>query len=417
MTGHTLGVERETNSAPAGMSRGMTLLFAVAGAAAVGNLYWAQPLLGEIATALNISLGESGTLITVTQLGYALGVLLLVPLGDSLNRGRFIPVVMGVSVLALLFSALAPSYRALIGGLAAVGLTSLSGQLLLPLAGDLARDDQRGQVIGTIASGLLIGIMLSRFISGLLADAFGWRAIYLAAAVVNLVFAVLLATKLPSDRRRVALPYGRLLTSTAGAVRSSRPVRATLAIGACAFAVFIMFWTALTFLLSSPAFSYSVTQIGLVNLVGLVGAFAAQRAGRLHDRGWSTHGTGAALALALVSLGIAAAGGTSIALVLLAVLLLNLAIQAVNVLNQTRLLTLRPELRSRLNTAFVFCNFIAGAAGSALAGVLWQAGGWLLITAGQAAIILVGLIVWTIQRGTLRAVEVRPTQGPMSAGL
>jgi len=390
----------------------MTLLFAVAGAVVVGNLYWAQPLLGKIATALNISATASGALLTVTQLGYASGVLLLVPLGDALNRRRFIPAVMGVSVLALLLSALAPGYWALLGGLTAVGMTSLTGQLLIPLAGDLARDDQRGKVIGTIASSLLIGIMLSRFISGLMADVFGWRAIYFAAAALNLVFAVLLATKLPSDNPRAGGPYAQLLMSIAVAVRSSCPVQVTLVLGACTFVVFMMFWTGLTFLLSSPPFSYSATQIGFVNLAGLVGAFAAQRAGRLHDYGWSTAGTGAALALALASLGISAAGGTSIALVLLAILLINLAVQAGSLLNQTRLLTIRPELRSRLNTAFVVCNFVAGAAGSTLAGILWQAGGWLLLTAGQAAIILAALIIWALNRRALRAVEVGRTPAP-----
>ena len=363
----------ETVKHPTGMSRGMTLLFAVAGAVAVGNLYWAQPLLNEIAAGFDITLSQSGTLITVTQLGYALGVLMLVPLGDRVNRRRLIPILMGLSVIALLVSAMAPSYAALLAGLAVVGLTSLSGQLLLPMAGDLARDDQRGQVIGTIASGLLIGIMLSRFVSGMIADAFGWRAIYLASAVLNIIFAVLLASKLPDDRHRQALPYGRLLASIVGAVGTSRPVQVTLVLGACAFSVFMMFWTGLTFLLSSPVFSFSVTEIGLVNLVGLVGAVAAKRVGRLHDRGWSTRGTGAAFALALASLGIAAMGGTSIVLILISILLVNLSIQAVNVLNQTRLLTIRPELRSRLNTAFVVCNFIAGAAGSALAGLLWRA--------------------------------------------
>jgi predicted MFS family arabinose efflux permease len=243
--------------ASSGMSRGMTLLFAMAGAVAIGNLYWAQPLLNEIASALDISATAAGTLITVTQVGYALGVLLLVPLGDSLNRRRLIPVVMGLSVLALLFSALAPSYVALLCSLALVGVASLSGQLLLPLAGDLASDDQRGQVIGTIAAGILIGIMLSRLVSGLVADAFGWRAIYLVAAAVNVVFAVWLAMRLPDDRARASVPYARLLSSIAGAVRGSRPVQVTLVLGACAFAVFIMFWTGLTFLLSSPPFSYS----------------------------------------------------------------------------------------------------------------------------------------------------------------
>ena len=222
MTYQTQGVDIQSNIATAGMSRGMTLLFAMASAAAVGNLYWAQPLLGEIAKAFGISLAASGTLITVTQLCYAVGVLLLLPLGDSLNRRRFIPIVMGVSVVALLFSALAPNYSALLFGLAAVGVTSLSGQMLLPLAGDLARNDQRGQVIGTIATGILLGILLSRLISGLLADVLGWRAIYLAAAVVNIVFAVLLGTKLPADKPRATVTYAKLLLSIVEAVKAPR---------------------------------------------------------------------------------------------------------------------------------------------------------------------------------------------------
>ncbi|MDK4740244.1 MFS transporter [Rhizobium sp. CNPSo 3464] len=201
-----------------GMSRGMTLLFALAGASAVGNLYWAQPLLTEIATDLNISVASSGTLVTVTQLGYGVGVLLLVPLGDAFNRRRFIPIMIGLSVLALLLSAFAPGYWALLGGLTALGVTTISGQLLVPLAGDLARGDQRGDVIGAIASTMLIGIMLSRFLSGLVADPFGWRAIYIAAAVINIVFATVLAKKLPDDGRRQSVPYGQLLRSIVGAV-------------------------------------------------------------------------------------------------------------------------------------------------------------------------------------------------------
>jgi predicted MFS family arabinose efflux permease len=387
------------------MSSGMTVLFAVAGAVAVGNLYWAQPLLTEIADAFGISIGQSGTLITVTQLGYALGVLLLVPLGDAINRRIMIPVLMAVSVLALLFSALAPTYLALLGGLAVVGVTSLSGQILLPLAGDLARDDQRGRVIGTIASGLLIGIMLSRMVSGLMADVFGWRSIYFAAAVLNVVFAIALLTKLPNAPPRASLRYGQLLASIGSAVKSSAPVQVTLVLGACGFAVFMMFWTGLTYLLSAPPFSFSVSQIGLVNLAGLAGAIGAQRVGVFHDRGHSTTATGAAMALVLVALLIGAVGSASIVAVLLAIVLVNLAIQSINVLNQTRLLTIKPELRSRLNTAFVFCNFIAGAAGSTLAGTLWQAGGRLLLTAGQAVIVLVAMVVWAFSRGILLAVE------------
>jgi len=150
--------------------------------------------------------------------------------------------------------------------------------------------------------------------------------------------------------------------------------------------------------LSAPPFSYSVTQIGLVGLVGLAGALAARRAGRLHDRGWSVPATGVALLLALISLAIAALGATSITLVLVAVVLIDVAIQALNVLNQTRLFSLNPNARSRLNTAFVTSNFTGGALGSMLAGVLWQRGGWLSVTLGAAALIGLALVVWLTQR-------------------
>jgi predicted MFS family arabinose efflux permease len=396
-----------------GMTPGLTLLFAVAGALAVGNLYWAQPLLAEISAALDVPLAATGALVTGTQVGYAAGVLLLVPLGDLLNRRRLIPLVMALSALALLACAMAPSYLVLLCSLIAVGATTVSGQILVPLAGDLARDDQRGRVIGSIVSGILIGILMSRTISGLVAEHFGWRAIYLAASTVTLALAACLARTLPPDRPRQAVSYGTLLISVGYAVRGSRAVQVTLAIGACMFCVFTMFWTGLTFLLSSPAFAYSVTEIGLVGLVGLAGALAARRAGRLHDRGWSTRSTGAALFLALLSVGIAAAGGTSIALVLLAVLLIDIAIQGINVLNQTRLISIRPEARSRLNTAFVVCNFVGGAAGSMLAGLLWQTGGWTLLTAAQAIIVVLALGVWTLGRDTLKAVEVEVPSAPV----
>ena len=158
-----------------GMSQRLTLLFAVAGGAAVGNLYWAQPLLAEIGRDLDVSTGAASLLVTLTQAGYALGVFLVVPLGDTLDRRRLIPTIMGCSVLALAASALAPTYAVLLAALALVGLTTVTGQLLAPLAGDLARHDQRGHIVGTVAAGILTGILVSRTVKGLMAEAFGRR--------------------------------------------------------------------------------------------------------------------------------------------------------------------------------------------------------------------------------------------------
>jgi predicted MFS family arabinose efflux permease len=390
-----------------GMSRGLTLLFAFAGGAAVGNLYWAQPLLENIAKNFQVATGSAGLLVTVTQLGYAIGVLLVLPLGDTVNRRRLIPAMMGFSVVALLACALAPTFAALLIALGVLGLTTVTGQLLTPLAGDLAREDQRGQVVGTVVSGVLTGILASRTISGLLADALGWRAVFVAAAIATSIVAAMLTRSLPVLPARQAVPYGQLLRSVFTAVRQHRSVQVSLVLGSSSFAVFSMFWTALTFLLSAPPFSYSVTRIGLVGLVGLAGALAAQRAGRFHDRGWSVPATGAGLLLALASVGIAMLGSTSIVMVLLAVLLVDIALQGVLLLNQTRLFSVDPGARSRLNTAYVACNFVGGAIGSSLAGVLWDAGGWQAVMAGAAALTAFALAVWFSQRASLANPSIR----------
>ena len=381
-----------------GMTPARTLLFAVAGGAAVGNLYWAQPLLDEIASSLGTSAAVAGLLVTLTQVGYALGILLVVPLGDVLDRRRLIPGVLVASAVALLFAAVAPSFAVLLVALALVGLTTVAGQLLIPLAGDLADPASRGRVVGTIASGVLTGILVSRTVSGLVADAFGWRTIYVVAAVAALVFAVLLRRAIPELERRDRVRYPALIASVFRAVAAHRAVRVTLVISSAVFAVFTMFWTALTFLLSAEPFGYSTSAIGLVGLAGLAGAVAAQRVGRLHDRGVSVPVTGAAIALVLVSLVVAGLGSRSIVVVLVAVVLLDVGVQATNVLNQTRLFAIDPAARSRLNTAFVTGNFIGGAIGSALASVLWNAGGWTAVTVGGAVLVGFALTVWAVHR-------------------
>ncbi|WP_018896992.1 MFS transporter [Rhizobium sp. 2MFCol3.1] len=338
------------------MSTAMTMLFAIVGGAAVGNLYWAQPLLAAIATSLDVPLGSAGALVTMTQIGYALGIVLIVPLGDMLVRRRLIPVVMFLSALALLATALAPSYATLLAAFTAVGMTTVAGQLLIPLASDLSSPTERGRTVGTIVGGILIGILLSRTVSGFIADLFGWRTVYFMAAAVTASFSILLTRVLPNEKERPRIAYGRLLASVPAVVRKHRSVQITLAIGSIGFCTFTMFWTGLTFLLSAPPFSYSLSEIGLMGVVGLAGSLAARRVGWLHDNGYSAAGTGAALALAFLSLMIGAAGSHAILPVAVAVLLFDVAIQGNNVLNQTRLISVEPEARSRLNVSANFCT-------------------------------------------------------------
>ncbi len=380
------------------MTRGLTFLFAVAGGAAVANLYWAQPLLDLIARDFDASPAAAGWLVTATQIGYAAGILLIVPLGDIVDRHRLIPLMMVVSALALVMCAVAPSFPVLLVALAALGVATVSGQILTPLAGDLADDEHRGRVVGTVVSGILIGILLSRTISGLVAGAAGWRAIYALAAIAAVLFAVLLHRAIPPLQPKARMPYPALIRSVGAVVLRERTVRWTLVLAATGFAMFTMFWTALTFLLSGPPFRYPVSVIGLFGLAGLAGAVAAQRTGLLHDRGWSLPATGLALACVLASFVLGAFAGRSVVLLLVVVVVLDVALQAFGILNQLRVFAVSSEARSRLNTAYVTCNFLGGAIGSAAAALLWAAGGWTAVSTAGITLSLFALAVWAIGR-------------------
>jgi predicted MFS family arabinose efflux permease len=394
------------------MTRRLTWLFAVASGAAVGNLYWAQPLLDFIAQDLHASAGTAGWLVTATQVGYAAGILFIVPLGDVRNRRRLVPVMMLCAAVALTLCALAPSMGLLLLAITVLGITTVAGQLLAPLAGDLADEADRGRVVGIVVSGILTGILVSRTISGLVADAAGWRTIFAAAAAADVLFAVLLYRAIPDQAPKASMPYPTLIASVGEVVRRERTVRWTLVLGSTGFCVFTLFWTSLTFLLSGPPFRYPVSVIGLFGLAGLAGAVAAQRAGRLHDRGWSLPVTGAAWAFALVAFVVADLAAHSVVLLLVAIVLLDIAVQALNILNQTRLFAVSEEARSRLNTAFVTSNFIGGAIGSGAATVLWSAGGWTAVTVAGAALCTFALAVWTAGR---RSALVLPRPEPATS--
>ncbi|MBT2513419.1 MFS transporter [Arthrobacter sp. ISL-30] len=390
---------------PLAMTTGLTLLFAVAGGAAVGNLYWAQPLLDAIAGDLHATTATAGWLVTATQLGYAAGILLIVPLGDVLDRRRLVVVLMLASAAALVLCALAPSMVFLLIAVTLLGVTTVAGQILTPLAGDLADDGRRGRVLGTVVAGILIGILASRTVSGLIAAAGGWRAVYLVAAAGVVVLAALLWRKLPPLAPKTRVPYPELLASVGAVVVKERAVRWTLALSSTGFAVFTLFWTALTFLLAGPPFHYPVEVIGLFGLVGIAGAVTVQRAGRLHDRGWSLPATGIAWGLAVASFVLSIFAGSAVVLLIAVVFVLDVALQGQNVLNQTRMLSISHEARSRLNTVYVTTNFIGGAIGSAAAALLWNAGGWTAVSLAGAALSCFALIVWALGR-----------RGPLAGG-
>lgn len=381
-----------------GITLGLTLLFALVGGAGVGNLYWAQPLLGDIAAELGVLPGTAGLLVTLAQIGYALGVFFVVPLGDTTNRKRLIPAIMICCSLSLAGCVLAPNFALLLSTLALVGFTNVAGQMLLPLAGDLATDEQRGRVLGTVASGLLSGILLSRLVSGIVADAFGWRMIYVLASGTILVLAVIMWHAIPVLTPRERIPYGKLLYSVVQVAFRHRRARVIPLFGAALMCVFTAFWTGLTLLLSAPPFSLPASHIGLVSLLGVLGVIGAQFTGRVYDRGWAVPAIGIGLVVTLVAVALAGFGGSSIVAVLIAISLLSVGAQSLLVLLQTMMVSIDPAARSRLNSAHIVSNFIGGAVGSTLAAVLWQAGQWAAIMACSALVVVCALTLWCFQR-------------------
>lgn len=381
-----------------GMTRGRTLLFAVGGGLAVGNLYLAQPLLDLIAADFHVTSGTAGLIVTATQLGYAVGIVLIVPLGDLRDRRRLIPVMMLLSSVALSLCAAAPTLPLLVAGSAVLGATTVAGQVLAPLAGDLADDRSRGRVVGVVASGLITGIIVARTVSGLVGGSLGWRAIFVLAAVVTAGLALILSRRIPRLPPKTTERYGRLLASVPMLVRREPVLQASMLLGAVAFAVFTMFWTALTFLLSAPPYSLPATTIGLFGLAGLVSAVAAQGAGRLHDRGLSTPATGAAWAAVLLAWVVALLGQQVIAAVVGAVVVLDIGIQMQGILNQNRVFALPADARSRRNTAYISGNFTGGALGSLIASLLWEAAGWNGVAIAGGVLSLVGLGIWAVAR-------------------
>ncbi|WP_309065856.1 MFS transporter [Microbacterium sp.] len=375
----------------------LAFLFAVAGGAAVGNLYWAQPLLSAIGDDLGVGPSESGLLVTVSQLGYAAGVFFLVPLGDTVNRRRMVPLMMTLSAVCLLGAALSPAFGVLLLCLGLTGVTTVSGQLLTPLIGDIADDRRRGRAVGTVASGIVLGILVARTLGGAIADALDWRAVYVFAAVVMLVMAALMAWLIPTLARRERVAYGPLLRSVYPTMWRHTSARIMLGLGAVVMCVFTLYWTALTFLLSAEPFGLGTRDIGLISLAGIAGAVAAQHAGRLFDRGWASPATGLGLALTLAALLVAGFGSGSLIAVIVSVALFSVGVQAAMVLLQIGMLSIDPAARSRLNTAFVVTNFGAGSAGSAVAGPLWDAGGWTAVTVAACALVIAALGLWAVR--------------------
>ncbi|WP_424459548.1 MFS transporter [Ottowia sp.] len=368
-------------------------LMAIATGLAVSGNYYAQPLLPTIAAAFGTSETAAANIVTTAQLSYGAGLLLLVPIADLRERKSLIVVLMLLAAAGLALSATASTLPLLLAGTAITGFCSVVAQVLVPFAATLAAPEQRGRAVGTVMSGLLLGILLARTVAGGISSLFDWRAVYAVAAVAMVACALALGYSLPRYREDAGLRYGALLKSVIELFVEEPVLRVRASLGVISFALFSLFWTPLAFLLSAPPYGYSDAVIGLFGLAGAAGALAATWAGRLADKGKGVTGTWMGLAGLLLSwlpLGFAQ---TSLIALLIGVLLLDLAVQLVHVSNQNAIYALRPQARNRLNAGYMTCYFLGGAGGSLLAAFLYSHTGWLGIVAAAVCLAAAGILL------------------------
>lgn len=377
------------------LSRGQTLLFATTCALAVANVYFAQPLLESMARDLSVTTAAIGVVVTATQIGYAAGLLLVVPLGDLLNRKRLILTQILLSAGALCAVGFSPNLPALLASLLLVGLLAVVVQVVVAYAAALASPDQRGQAVGTVTSGVVLGILLARFISGAVADLAGWRGVYFVSAALMLALAVLLYRSTPATGAAPTTGgYWPLLRSTFALYKTERTLRIRGVFALLIFAAFSVLWTSMVLLLSAPPLSLSHTQIGLFGLAGIAGALAATKAGQLADRGKGNHTTGFALALLTLSWLPTAYVEHSLIALVVGVILLDFAVQAVHVTNQSLIFAARPDAHSRLVGAYMVFYSIGSGLGAIAATYVYALGGWSSVCLFGAGISSVAFLYW-----------------------
>ena len=377
-----------------GLSPALILLMSVATGLAVASNYYAQPLLDTIARAFNLSASSAGFIVTAAQLGYAAGLLFLVPLGDMFERRMLIVSMTLLAAVGMLITASSQSLTMMIIGTALTGLFSVVAQILVPLAATLASPEKRGKVVGTIMSGLLLGILLARTVAGLLASLGGWRTVYWVASVLMVIMALALWRGLPKVKQENHLNYPQLLASVFSLFTQDKLLRTRALLGCFTFANFSILWTSMAFLLAAPPFNYSEGVIGLFGLAGAAGALGARPAGGLADKGKSHLTTSAGLVLLLLSWAAIWYGHVSVLALIVGILVLDLTVQGVHITNQTVIYRVKPEARNRLTAGYMTSYFIGGAAGSLISASAWQHAGWSGVCAIGAIVATINLLVW-----------------------
>jgi predicted MFS family arabinose efflux permease len=342
----------------------------------VANIYYCQPLLGELSRTFHASNKTAALINIAAQSGYLLGLFFIVPLGDMIRRSKLIVRMHWFAAVALLGSALAPSIAWMGVASLMVGIASTACQIFIPFAAQLAADDKRGRVVGTMMGGLLTGILLSRTLSGFVAQHLGWRAVYFIASGLMVVMAILLTFVLPHETPSFKGTYRGLMRSLWHLLRSQPIIRQSSLIGASLFAAVSAFWATLAFFLEAPPYRYSLSVIGLFGVIGAGGALASPLVGRISDRKNPLIPIRIGIMLMILGYGLLFGADHSILVVIGGVVLLDVGIQSAHIPNLARNYSLLPEARTRLNTIYMTSYFIGGTLGSTVGSLAWNAGGW-----------------------------------------
>lgn len=377
-----------------GLSFWLVFLMAFAIGVTIASNYYAQPLLHSITHDLHIAVEHAGSIIMTAQLSYAVGLLFITPLGDMIERKRLILILMLLSTCGLVISASSQNLWMLIVGTAMTGLFSTVAQVLIPFAATLAKPEHRGKIVGTLMSGMLLGILLGRTFAGAISTIADWHYVYWIATGIMLIVTFLLWLSLPRYRNHISINYLQLLLSI-GALYRQEPVlkiRSLLAI--TSFALFSLLWTPLAFLLTDAPYHYSDFIIGLFGLAGAAGALGSPIVGKLSDKGKGKTATTIGLALLLASWLPLSLAQYSIIALILGVILLDFAVQVTHVSNMSAIYQIRPEARSRINTGYMVSYFTGGMLGSVGSTYLFSHYGWIAIVIVGTILGILGLIIW-----------------------
>lgn len=378
------------------LKRADVILMAFCTGLIVANIYYCQPLIILIAKDFNLSESKAGSITFLTQAGYAIGLFLLVPLGDMFEKKKQILIITGLAVVSLLIAGFSQSFLILAIASVLIGACSIVPQLILPLAAALSDDKSRGHNIGIVMSGLLVGILASRAISGIIGELLGWRAMFLIAAVICLLLIYLMNVRFIKSEPLFKGTYKDLMRSMLAYIKTQPVLREASLVNFFAFIVIMGFWTTMVLYLANPPHQFSTAKIGLFGIAGAAGALAAPLVGKLSGNNNPRKNLLIGFILELVSVALFYFTGQSVFLFVVGIILIDIGQQAIHVTNQTRIYALVPEARNRLNTIFMSVSFIGASCGSALGLWLWSLGGWSMFCYGITGIIILNIFIYQL---------------------